>query len=113
MPLSYLHVFSFSGRPGTVAENLPGKVTHGEIEVRRKKLSSLSQDKNLEFIKMNTGQITNVLFERTRIEGFISGFTSNYIKTEHIWDPKLAGQVRKVKLLNLSPTGKMAVELID
>jgi threonylcarbamoyladenosine tRNA methylthiotransferase MtaB len=113
MPLSYLHVFSFSERPGTVAENLPGKVSHGEIEGRRKKLSSLSESKNLEFIKMNTGQITNVLFERTRIEGFISGFTSNYIKAEHIWHAKLAGQVRKVKLLNLSSTGKMAVELID
>ena len=113
MPLSYLHVFSFSGRPGTAAVNLPGKVSHGEMEMRRKKLSSLSDYKNLEFIKMNAGQVTNVLFEITRTEGIISGFTSNYIKVEHKWDAKLAGQIRKVKLLNLSPTGKMSVELID
>ncbi len=113
LPLSYLHVFSYSERPGTIAVNLPSKVSHGEIEERRKKLSFLSEIKNHEFIKMNSGQITNVLFERNRIEGYISGFTPNYIKVEHIWQAKLAGQVRKVKLLNLSPTGRMAVELIE
>ncbi len=113
LPLSYLHVFSYSERPGTVAVNLPLKVSHGETEERRKKLVSLSEYKSQEFIKMNSGQITKVLFERNRIEGIISGFTSNYIKVEHPWQSKLSGQVRKVKLLNISPTGRMAVELIE
>ena len=40
MPLSYLHVFTFSERPGTVAEKLPGKFLHDEKELRSKRLIS-------------------------------------------------------------------------
>jgi len=113
MPLSYLHVFTFSERPDTVADKLPGKVSHGEKELRRKRLTSLSEKKNLEFKKLNSGQITKVLFERTRNEGLITGFTSNYIRVEHQWQSSLAGQIKNVRLGTISPTGKMSVELID
>jgi threonylcarbamoyladenosine tRNA methylthiotransferase MtaB len=111
--LSYLHVFTFSERPGTAAEKLPAKVSYIEKEKRSKRLIALSDEKNLEFKKFNTGQITNVLFERTRSDGLISGFTSNYIRVEHPWHPKLAGQIKKVKLAGISSTGRMSVELID
>ena len=113
MPLSYLHVFTFSERPGTAAEKLPAKVSHEEKEKRSKRLIALSEKKNLEFNKLNTGQITNVLFERTRSEGLISGFTSNYIRVEHPWQSRLAGKIKKVKLNSISSTGRMSVELID
>jgi threonylcarbamoyladenosine tRNA methylthiotransferase MtaB len=113
MPLSYLHVFSFSERPDTAAEKLPEKVSHREKEIRSKRLIALSENKNLKFNKLNTGQITNVLFERTRSEGLISGFTANYIRVEHPWQSRLAGQIKKVKLNSISPTGRMSVELID
>jgi threonylcarbamoyladenosine tRNA methylthiotransferase MtaB len=112
-PLSYLHVFSFSERPGTVAEKLPEKVSPPEIENRSKRLSALSEKKNLNFYKLNIGRSTNVLFERTRSEGLITGFTSNYIRVEHTWNPKLAGQIKKVKLNNLSITGRIAAEIIN
>jgi threonylcarbamoyladenosine tRNA methylthiotransferase MtaB len=112
-PLSYLHVFTFSERPGTAAEKLPAKVSYIEKEKRSKRLIALSEEKNLEFKKFNTGQITNVLFERTRSDGLISGFTSNYIRVEHPWHSKLAGQIKKVKLAGISSTGRMSVELID
>lgn len=113
MPLSYLHVFTFSERPGTVAENLPEKISHREKEIRSKRLIALSDRKNLEFMNLNKGQITNVLFERTRNEGLITGFTSNYIRVEYPWQSKLAGQIRKVKLKNILETGRMSIELID
>jgi len=113
MPLSYLHVFTFSERPGTAAEKLPAKVSHEEKEKRSKRLIALSEKKNLEFNKLNTGQITNVLFEKTRCEGLITGFTSNYIRVEHPWQSRLAGQIKKVKLNSISSTGRMSVELID
>ena len=113
MPLSYLHVFAFSERPGTVAEKLPGKVPHGEKESRSRKLISLSEEKSLQFYKSNTGKETSVLFEKTRSEGLITGFTSNYIKAVYPWQSKLAGQVRKVRMTGISPAGKMNVELID
>jgi threonylcarbamoyladenosine tRNA methylthiotransferase MtaB len=112
MPVSYLHVFTFSDRPHTIAEKLPGKVSYGEKESRSKKLIALSEMKNREFCKMNIGQEAEVLFERTRSEGSITGFTSNYIKVEHPWQSELAGQIRKVKLNSISSNGKISVELI-
>jgi threonylcarbamoyladenosine tRNA methylthiotransferase MtaB len=113
MSISYLHVFTFSERPETVAEKLPSKVSYKEKEIRSKRLIALSEKKNLEFYKLNIGQITNVLFERTRSEGLISGFTSNYIRAEHPWQSRLAGQIKKVKLNSISSTGRMSIELTD
>jgi threonylcarbamoyladenosine tRNA methylthiotransferase MtaB len=113
MPLSYLHVFTFSERPDTVAEKLPAKVSYGEKGIRSKRLIALSENKNLEFNKLNIGQITNVLFEKTRSDGLISGFTSNYIRVEHPWQSGLTGQIKKVKLNNISSTGRISVEIID
>jgi len=113
MPLSYLHVFTFSERPDTVAEKLPGKVDFKEKERRRKELTLLSENKNLEFTKLNIGNVTNVLFERTLSEGLISGFTSNYIRVEYPWQSTLAGQIKRVKLNSISASGKMRIELID
>ncbi|MCX6321443.1 MAG: tRNA (N(6)-L-threonylcarbamoyladenosine(37)-C(2))-methylthiotransferase MtaB [Bacteroidia bacterium] len=113
MALSYLHVFTFSERPDTIAEKLPEKVSHGEKEIRSKRLIALSEMKNLEFNKLNIGQITNVLFERTRSEGLITGLTSNYIRVEHQWQSRLAGQIKKVKLNSISLTGRMSVELVN
>jgi threonylcarbamoyladenosine tRNA methylthiotransferase MtaB len=113
MPLSYLHVFTFSERPDTIAEKLPGRVSYAEKEIRRKRLIALSELKNHEFNNLNIGQITNVLFERSHVDGLITGFTSNYIRVEHPWQSKLSGQIKKVKLNSISPTGRMAIKLID
>jgi threonylcarbamoyladenosine tRNA methylthiotransferase MtaB len=112
-PLSYLHVFTYSERPDTVAENLPGKVLFKEKEKRSKSLIGLSQKKNHIFNKLNIGQITNVLFEGTRNEGLITGFTSNYIRVEHPWESRLTGQMKKVRLNKISPSGRMSIELIE
>jgi threonylcarbamoyladenosine tRNA methylthiotransferase MtaB len=112
-PLSYLHVFTFSERPDTIALNLPGKVPTREKEIRSKRLISLSQNKNLIFNQLNIGQTTKVLFERTNNEGMITGFTSNYIRVEYPWDSRLAGVIRKVRLDGLAPSGRMSIEIIN
>jgi len=113
IPLSYLHVFTFSERPGTIAEKLPGKLSFKDKEKRSKSLITLSQKKNLIFNKLNISQVTNVLFERTCSEGLIIGFTSNYIRVEHPWESKLAGQIKRVKLNKISSTGRMSIELTE
>jgi threonylcarbamoyladenosine tRNA methylthiotransferase MtaB len=113
LPLSYFHVFTFSERPDTIAEKLPYKVVFKEKEIRRKRLVDLSESKNLNFMKLNTGTSAEVLFEKTRNEGLISGFTSNYIKVEHPWGSHLTSRIKKVKLTSISLSGKMCVELID
>lgn len=69
--------------------------------------------KKREFLENNSGRIEDVLFERTRNNGLISGFTGNYIRVEYPWMPKLAGTIRKVRLKSISDAGRMYVELID
>ena len=113
LSISYIHVFTFSERPDTAAVNLPGKVSQGEKDSRSNKLFALSEKKSLEFHRLNIGQETNVLFEKNRTEGFITGFTSNYIRVEYPWQAKFAGQIKKVKLTGISQKGKMSVELIN
>jgi threonylcarbamoyladenosine tRNA methylthiotransferase MtaB len=113
LPLSYLHVFSFSERPGTMAAEMDKKVSSSDKEIRSKRLIALSGKKNLDFYNLNIGKETRVLFERTKVDGNITGFTSNYIKAEYPWQPKLAGQIRKVRMLNISSAGRMNVELTD
>jgi len=113
LPLSYLHVFTFSERPDTVAEKLPGKVDHNEKDARSKKLIALSEKKSFEFSKSNLGLETSVLFERTRTEGLITGFTANYIRVEHPWNSRLAGSVRQVRLKKIEPGGRISVVLTD
>ena len=113
LPLSYLHVFPFSVRPGTAAEDMPEKVSYEEKERRSKKLISLSELKKNEFYTTNTGQTAEVLFEKVRSNGMITGFTGNYIRVEYNWQAKLSGQILKVRLKGISPAGKMSIELID
>jgi len=112
LPLSYLHVFTFSERPDTIAASLPFKVPFKEKEKRSKLLIELSHNKNLIFNKLNIGQLTDVLFEKTNSDGLITGFTSNYIRVEYAWDSILAGEIRRVKLKNISSTGKMSIDII-
>lgn len=113
LPLSYLHVFPFSERPGTIAATLPDKVSHQEKERRSRQLISLSEDKALEFRRHNAGRITKVLFENVRHNGMISGFTENYIRVEYPWNAKLAGQIREVRLTDISASENMKVELTE
>lgn len=113
LPLSYLHVFPYSDRPGTVSYDLPGKVSDSIREERSKKLTALSRIKNSEFIAENIGMQSSVLFEKTRSEGFITGFTANYLKAEYPWDPRLANTIRKVIIKGLSSNGRVEVEITE
>jgi threonylcarbamoyladenosine tRNA methylthiotransferase MtaB len=113
LPLSYLHVFTFSERPGTVAGSLPGKVTRNDKDRRSRLLTDLSESKQEKFRKLNMGKITDVLFERTKSEGYITGFSSNYIRVEYPWQARLAGTIRRVKIKSITERDRMSVELID
>ncbi len=108
MPLSYLHVFSFSERPGTPAMTMPGKVPSREKEHRSRMLISLSEEKNLEFRLKNIGKKADVLFEDRRSGNMITGLTPNYIRVEIPWKRSLAGKVARVELTGISGDQNMA-----
>jgi len=113
LPLSYLHVFPYSERPATHAINLPGKVKNQEKEKRSKKLLALSDEKHRKFLENNIGQVAEVLFEKVRSAGMITGLTGNYIRVEYPWQSNLAEKIRKVRLKDISPTGRMSIDIID
>jgi threonylcarbamoyladenosine tRNA methylthiotransferase MtaB len=110
--LTYLHVFSYSERPGTVAASLPLKVAPPEKERRSKLLTQLSDMKTNEFCILNKGMEASVLFEHSPVNNMIMGFTGNYIRAELPWDVSLSGQVRRVVLKTISQDGNMSAELI-
>ena len=112
LPVSYLHVFSYSERPGTVAGTLPMKVPPQVKDFRSKKLASISEEKNILFKKENTGKENEVLFEKERYKGFITGFTKNYIRAEMPWQPDLSGQIVKVRLTGIADSGNMTADLL-
>jgi threonylcarbamoyladenosine tRNA methylthiotransferase MtaB len=113
LPLSYLHVFSFSDRPGTPAETLPGKIPAHEKDRRSKTLQALSAGMHTAFMKRNIGRETDVLFENTKSNGLISGLTDNYIRASHAWDAGLAGTMRRVRLSGQSDPDCMTGELLN
>ena len=113
MPISYLHVFNFSERPGTPAEKMSAKVPFSIREKRSRRLISLSENKHLEFSELNIGQTAEILFEHNRSEGMITGFTGNYLRSEYPWKASLAGTVKKARLTGISGSARMTVELID
>lgn len=79
--ISYLHIFSYSGRDNTDALDIYPKIYPQEISRRSKVLHKLSIDKKYKFLHQNINRVSNVLIE-SYDEGFLSGFSSNYIKVK-------------------------------
>jgi threonylcarbamoyladenosine tRNA methylthiotransferase MtaB len=113
LPVSFIHVFTFSERPGTPAYDMPGKVQSSIKEKRSKILINLAENKKTELYTHNIGNEANVLFEKTIKGGIITGFTGNYLKVEHRWKNNLSGEIKRVKLTGLSESGNMICELLN
>lgn len=79
LPLDYLHVFTYSVRPGTVAAKLAHQVS-GEEKRRRTNLLRLLSDKKWQsFLAGQIGQRTTVVIERGRFGKHLKGLSSNYV----------------------------------
>ncbi len=93
LDISYLHVFTYSERDNTIAVDFPQKVPPQEKAYRSKKLHELSSEKQQIFIERNLGQSFPVLFERGQKNGFMHGFTPNYIRLEVPYNPQWMNQI--------------------
>jgi len=98
LPISYLHVFTYSERPDTIAAQLEGKVAVNIRRERSKALQILSDIKKHDFYVENSASLRKVLFESDIHNGYISGFTDNYIRAKIKADPALINKVVDVKL---------------
>ncbi len=110
---SFLHIFPYSERPNTPAANYSNKVKHITITQRAKILHGLSDRLHTEFYEQNIGKTEQVLFESTKKNGMMFGFTRNYIKVEYPYSKELVGKIVNVKLTELDSNGACKAELIE
>lgn len=83
LPVSQLHVFSYSERPGTAALCIPHVVRPEEQHERSQRLLAISHNKLHAFYNRYLGTTRPVLLEHSRTLGLYNGFTDNYIKVEY------------------------------
>lgn len=113
LPLSYLHVFAFSPRPGTPAEIMTGAVKKSEKEHRSRQLIRLSGRKHTQFMQSLKGKVYEVLFEKRSPDGMLSGLTSNYVRVLVPYRKDLPNTIRKVRLTTIRDDASMNGELIE
>ena len=103
LPISYLHVFPFSARPGTKAANLPDKVDAGTIKDRCKRIRILGSEKRMKFYQGFMGQIVPILIETEReaSTNFLKGISSNYLPVLIDAGDNLKNKIVDVKIQKL------------
>lgn len=100
LPVSYLHVFTYSERKNTHAVSLDGRVDMAVRKERSRILRELSNKKKFSFYSRgeNTNRIHNVLFETAKEDDYIYGFTENYIKVRVPAESRLENEILPVKI---------------
>ncbi|MGA2823954.1 MAG: tRNA (N(6)-L-threonylcarbamoyladenosine(37)-C(2))-methylthiotransferase MtaB [Bacteroidales bacterium] len=93
LELSYIHVFSYSRRANTLAAGMAEPVQDKIKKQRSELLHQLSENKKKMFYLKNKGLTAHILFESDNSNGFMHGFTENYIKVKTKFDPLLVNQV--------------------
>ena len=111
--VSYLHVFTYSERDNTEAVELEGIVPKNVRTKRSKMLRGLSIKKRRAFYESQINNERTVLFEGENKEGYIHGFTENYVKVKTPWNPDLVNTLHKVKLTEIDEDGLVRFNFIE
>lgn len=101
LPVTQLHVFPYSERPGTAALKIPYVVSDKDKKERSQRLLALSDRKTQEFYAQHIGKVAEVLFEKAPVGKAMHGFTDNYIRVElpaAIASEEYDNQIVKVRL---------------
>lgn len=101
LPVTQLHVFPYSERPGTSALAIKYKVSDMDKKLRAHRLLQLSDEKTTAFYASHIGQEAQVLFEKAAHGKAMHGFTENYIRVElppSLASDSLDNEIVKVKL---------------
>jgi len=113
LPVSYLHVFTYSERANTAAPEMAEPVPLKIRNERSKMLRNLSDKIKRQFYEANIGREERVLFENDIHDGLIEGFTNNYVRVAAKYDPMLVNETKKVRLTNISHGGLMEVAEVE
>ncbi|WP_411031972.1 tRNA (N(6)-L-threonylcarbamoyladenosine(37)-C(2))-methylthiotransferase MtaB [Spongiimicrobium sp. 3-5] len=110
LDISYLHVFTYSERDNTVAASMEGVVSKKVRNKRSRMLRGLSVKKRRAFYESQLGSERTVLFEGENKQGFIQGFTENYVKVKTPWNPELVNTLQKVVLTEIAEDGLVRMQ---
>lgn len=111
LDISYLHVFTYSERDNTEAVAMEGVVPTKVRAKRSKMLRGLSVKKRRAFYESQLGKTKTVLFESENKDGFMVGFTENYVKVKTPFDYALINTLQTVVLKAIDEDGTVLVEL--
>ena len=112
LPISYLHVFTYSERPNTEAVLLQNPVPKHIRNKRSKILRALSAKKRHQFYESQLGKEVSVLFENENKKGYIQGFSTNYVKVRAPWNPEWVNTTKKVRLTEIDEGGYVRFDLL-
>ena len=111
LDLSYLHVFTYSERDNTEALGLSNVVSSNIRSKRSKLLRALSVQLKRKFYMSQLGTIKNVLFEPENRNGFIYGFSNNYVRIKTPWRSSIKDKIIPFELQNISDDGLVTGEV--
>lgn len=95
---AYIHVFPYSKRPGTVAAAWKDQVKDSVKTERVARLEELCAALHSDFLRLNKGRHSEVLWESDVKDGLMGGYSGNYIRVERPYDPRLVNTVESVIL---------------
>lgn len=110
LDISYLHVFTYSERDNTEAALMTDVVPANVRAKRSKMLRGLSVKKRRAFYESQLGTSRTVLFEGENKEGYIHGFTENYVKVKTPWNPELVNTLHEINLTHIDEDGSVRME---
>ena len=113
LPISYLHVFTYSERPNTEAIDMPGSVPMKIRNKRSKMLRGLSVKKRRAFYESQIGKELSVLLEGENKNGLMHGFTENYVKVQTAYDPDLINTAHRVILTGIDENGHVGIDFLS
>jgi threonylcarbamoyladenosine tRNA methylthiotransferase MtaB len=113
LDISYLHVFTYSERDNTAAANMDGVISKKVRAKRSKMLRGLSAKKRRAFYESQLGSFRTVLFESENKEGYIHGFTENYVKVKTPWNPNLVNTLHPIELTKIDEDGLFRFDFVN
>lgn len=113
LPISYLHVFTYSERPNTTAVREKDEVVPvPERRRRNKMLTILSEKKKRAFYQEFEGTSRSVLFEHENKDGYMHGYSDNYLRVRVPYNEALRGVIAETNMTTLADNGVFEGEVL-
>ena len=111
--LSYLHVFTYSSRPGTKAAEMEGQVNAQVKQQRSREMHELADKLSRKFLEKHLKTNRKVLFEKEIKDGYIYGFTDNYIRVKTHYTKGMENTILTVYLSEIDKEGHIKGDIYD